>query len=445
MHTIRMKDGVSLMKSISKRSVVAVALALTTVISSNAAMASSSVHHAAAPVQISFWYGIGGQLSVDVQQFVAAFNKTHPGIHVTATYQGSYSGGGPEQQKLLAAIRAGDAPDLAQMEVHSMPVFALAGRLLPLTSFMKNSAHDKPSDFIDGMLQSTQFGKQYYGVPFNRSVPVLYYNETKFKAAGIAHPPATWKELVADAKKLTKGAGNRKVYGFEPLVDWWPFEASVWSGGGHILSSNLSKATFASTAGERVLTMEQNLVKSGYAKVQTGPNYWSDTTQAFAAGQTAMDIDSPGDAVEVAKGVGNKFQWNTAMFPADVKRAVPPGGGDAVMLASTPANLRPAAWAFIQWWTAPAQSAKWSEMTGYVPVAKGALNSPNYQAFLKAHPQMKAAIEELKYQHASPASAQYLTVVQYVQQGLQAAFDLGKPVNQAMKQVEQQINSSLSN
>ncbi|MCY0902714.1 MAG: ABC transporter substrate-binding protein [Firmicutes bacterium] len=423
---------------------VATVLSLTTVLGSSVAMASTT-HHTSAPVQISFWYGIGGALSQDVQMLVSQFNKTHPGIHVTATYEGSYSGGGPEQQKLLAAIRAGDAPDLAQMEVHSMPVFALAGRLLSLTDYMKSSPHDKPSDFITGMLESTEFGGQYYGVPFNRSVPVVYYNETMFKKAGIANPPSTWQELMADAKKLTHGSGDSKVYGFEPLVDWWPFEASVWSGGGHIMSANRSQATFATSAGEQVLSMEQQLVKQGYAKVQTGPNYWTDTTESFAAGQTAMDIDSPGSAEEVVKAVGNKFDWNTAMFPADVTRAVPPGGADAVIMASTPVNLRPAAWTFIQWWTDPAQSARWSELTGYVPVAKGALNSPGFQAFVKAHPYMKAAIAELKYQHASPASAQYLTLLQYVQQGLQSAFDLGKPVSQAMQQTQQQVNSSLSN
>src|SRR6056297_1851224 len=70
-------------------------------------------------VNISFWYGLGGSLSKDVQKMVKQFNTSHPNIHVTATYQGSYSGGGPEQQKLLAAIKAGDPPDLAQVEVHS--------------------------------------------------------------------------------------------------------------------------------------------------------------------------------------------------------------------------------------------------------------------------------------------------------------------------------------
>jgi len=32
-----------------------------------------------------------------------------------------------------------------------------------------------------------------------------------------------------------------------------------------------------------------------------------------------------------------------------------------------------------------------------------------------------------------PASAEYLASLQYVQQGLPSAFDLGKPVSQAMQ------------
>jgi len=97
-----------------------------------------------------------------------------------------------------------------------------------------------------------------------------------------------------------------------------------------------------------------------------------------------MDIDSPGSAEEVVRAVGNQFDWNTAMFPSDVTRAVPPSEADAVIMASTQANLRLDAWTSLQWWTDPAQRARWSELTEYVPVAQGALNSPGFQSFVKA-------------------------------------------------------------
>jgi maltose-binding protein MalE len=82
-------------------------------------------------------------------------------------------------------------------------------------------------------------------------------------------------------------------------------------------------------------------------------------------------------------------------------------------------------------------------MTGYMPVQKAALNDPQYQAFLKEHPQYQTALEELKYQHPAPASPNYLSVVQTVQQALQGIFDEGKDVMSTMNSAANQVNSIL--
>lgn len=396
-----------------------------------------------APVEITFWYGLGTTLSDDVQKMVKEFNASHPNVHVTATYQGSYSGGGPEQQKLLAALKAGNPPTVAQIEVHAMPVFASTNKLMDLTGFLNSSSVDKPSNFLDGMLVSTQFNGKYYGVPLNRSVPVFYYNKTLFQQAGIAGPPTTWDEVAADAKKLTSGSGSSKVYGYGPLVDWWPWEYSVWSSGGHILSSDRTKATFDSTQSTHILSVWQQLVKNGYGLVETGPHYWDLMTQDFIHGKIAMDIDSIGDAGEVDTGVGSKFQWGTALLPRDATLAVPPGGGDMAILAGNSPEKVKAAETFIEWWTSPQHAAEWSEMTGYLPVQKAAVTDPTYQDYLKKHPQYKTALDELQYQHPAPSTPNYLAVVQYVQQALQGVLDEGKPVDKTMNEAAQQADSAL--
>ena len=394
-------------------------------------------------VQLSFWYGIGGQLSNDVQKMVSQFNAANPGIHVTATYQGSYSGGGPEQQKLLAALKAGDPPDLAQMEVNSMPVFSATGKLMALDTQLQQSTVDNPSNFIPGMWASTQYQGKTYAVPMNRSVPVLYYNETLFHKVGISGPPKTWADLQADAAKLTSGSGSGKVYGFGPLVDWWPWEASVWSGGGSILNSGLSKADFATPAGEHVLSIEQQIVKNGNGLVETGPNYWNLMTEDFIHGKIAMDIDSIGSSQEVNTGVRTSFKWNTALLPSDATLAVPPGGGNlAIMSGISPAHAA-AAFKFVEWFTSPAQAAEWSELTGYLPVTKAALSEPGFQTYLKSHPFYNAALKELADQHPAPPSPNYLAVLQYVQQSLQGIMDEGKPVDASMKQAQSQANNLL--
>ncbi|QQE79825.1 ABC transporter substrate-binding protein [Alicyclobacillus sp. SO9] len=394
-------------------------------------------------VNITFWYGIGNKLSDDVQKMVKQFNAAHPDIHVTATYQGSYSGGGPEQQKLLAALASGNPPDLAQIEVNSMGVFANSGKLMDLTSFMNQSSVDKPSNFLNGMLVSTKWDGKYYGVPLNRSVPVLFYNETMFKKAGITNPPKTWNDVITDAKKLTKGSGSSKVYGYGPLVDWWPWESMVWSSGSKILSSDGKTAAFNTPELNHILSMQQSLVKSKDALVETGPHYWDLMTQDFIKGKIAMDIDSIGDAAQVKQGVGSKFKWGTAYLPSDKTLNVPPGGGDMAVMKGISSAHAKAAEKFIEWWTSPKQTLEWSKMTGYLPVQKAAVQKASYQTYLKNNPQFKTAIEELKYQKAAPASSHLLAVLKYAQQSLQGIFDEGKPVQSEMKKAADQANSVL--
>lgn len=130
-------------------------------------------------------------------------------------------------------------------------------------------------------------------------------------------------------------------------------------------------------------------------------------------------------------------------LPRGKTLAVPPGGGDlAIFKDATPAQQK-AAWTFIQWWTAPKQSVQWSTETGYLPVQKADLNDPVYQAYLEKHPQYRTAIEELQYEHPSPASPAYLAVLQPVQQALQGIFDEGKPVAATMHQAAEAADQNL--
>jgi sn-glycerol 3-phosphate transport system substrate-binding protein len=427
------------------RRLVAVGLALAALIGSMALPG----HRAAAAqrMQISYWYGIGGELGKVVQTMVARFNATHPTIHVSADFQGSYSGGGPEQQKLLAAIASGAVPDMAQMEVNSIGQFAASGALLPIDSLMKKSAGDAPGAFLPGLLLSGRYKGVQYGLPFNRSVPILYYNAAMFQAAHIAHPPTTWLELAADARKLTHGSGANKVYGFNPLVDWWPWESYTLSAGGQFFNQDATQATFDSDAALAPLRIQQSLVKSGYAKVNTGETYWSQNIEDLAQGKTAMTIGSPADMATLFKDATPAVArvWRTALMPTMLGHTliVPPGGGNAVIFKKVPQSHIQAAWTFMEWFTAPSQQVYWSEHTGYVPVTTAAVKTTAYQRFLESHPNYKVVLRELSYQGAMPLNAHYLTMLQFVQQGLQAVFDKLQDPATAMHQVAMRVNGTL--
>ena len=134
---------------------------------------------AQAPLEISFWYGVGGQLQKVIESQAEKFNAAHPGIKVTPFYAGAYGAGGPMQQKLLASMAAGTVPEVVQLEIHATCTFASKGALLPLDDLMAKSDHDRKDDFLP-VLTNTGCDGKTYGIPFNRSVPILYWTRDRF-------------------------------------------------------------------------------------------------------------------------------------------------------------------------------------------------------------------------------------------------------------------------
>lgn len=411
--------------------------------STSVALASSTKK----PVVVTFWHGLGGTLGKDLNTLIANFNRSHPGIKVVGTFEGSYTGGGPLQQKLLTSITTDSQPAIAQFEVHSITAFAAAHTLVPLDQFMARTKNYRPSDFMPGMLDSGQYQGHDYAVPFNRSVPVLYYNKAMFKAAHISGPPTTWQQLAVDAQKLTHGSGKTKVYGFDPVVQWWQWESQVLSNGGKIFNANDTKALFDTPRAELGTQIIYNLLKQGYSKAFAGPNGWSDTDQAFSDGYAAMFDGSPADIGSITKQAVPSVLANWAVAPlpgfAGHKLILPPGGGNIAMFAKSPNAVRLAAWTFIEWLDAPTQQAWWSEQTGYMPAVKATLSDPSYKAFLAKHPYENVIISALRYQGAMPLNTHYVQIMGYVQEGLSSIMSELQPVDTVMKQVAQRADGVL--
>jgi sn-glycerol 3-phosphate transport system substrate-binding protein len=393
------------------------------------------------PIEVTFWHGMSGQLGKVLQAQVDEFNKTHPNIHVNAIYQGSYSGKGPLQQKLLAAIASGKVPDLVQLEIHSIPVFASSGALEPLDSYMEQSSDHKKTDFIPGLLKSTTYQGKTYGVPFNRSVPVFYYNTKMFKDAGIQEAPKTWADVEADAKKLTKkDGGTTTVYGFEPVNEWWFFQSLVWSGGGQLMDDGLTKATFDTPQAEAGMKAWQKMKQEGVVSVHTGPSEWDQTIQDFIQGRTAMYCGSAGDMGQLEQ---SGMDFTASFIPMTSEYAVPTGGANAAILAKAPEAEKKAAWEFIEWFTSKDQTAKWSQQTGYMPVLKSALDSDSMKNYFKQKPNHEVPVKELEYAKEAPLSPAYLQVTQYIQDAMEKIMVDNADVDATLKDAVQKSNQAI--
>ncbi|MFD5008861.1 ABC transporter substrate-binding protein [Streptomyces chartreusis] len=107
--------------------------------------------------------------------------------------------------RILTATTSGQGPDVLNIGNTWSASLQATGALLPWNAenFGKIGGKDR---FVDSALGSTGAeGKDPAAVPLYSMSYALYYNKKLFADAGISKPPATWEELVADGKKLSKG------------------------------------------------------------------------------------------------------------------------------------------------------------------------------------------------------------------------------------------------
>ena len=362
---------------------------------------------AAEPVQLSFWYPVdlGGGLAKVIAGLVGDFNKTHPDIQVTATYTGNYD---VTLQKIQASKLAGTLPDVAVTEISSVPVLAALGAAQPIDELIASSGDKKLLDrFWPSMLLNCTYGGKVYGVPFQRSTPVMYYNKDAFSEAGLdpERPPVTWDELISVAQKLTTREGERTTrWGIElPLEAFnWFYYALTYANGGETLSTDGTKVLWDEPKNIEALQFWHDLVN----KYKVTPAYtpWNDGPQEFAAGKTAMVWHSTGSQAFMRQNV--KFHWGLGRIPRKIQFGPPSGGGNMLMYATDPARKK-AAWTFITWMSEAAQAARWSIASGYLATNIASWELPEMQALIKEHPEVLVTKAQLADAKAEPASAKY--------------------------------------
>ena len=127
---------------------------------------------------------------------MAEYDKKHPEVTVKVV-------GGIDDNKIVAAIRSGTAPDVvSSFNSYNVGNYCGSGGWIDLAPLLKKD-HIDPSMFPPAPRYYTQYEGKRCALPLLADDYGLYYNKKLFKAAGITSPPKTMSELTADAKKLT--------------------------------------------------------------------------------------------------------------------------------------------------------------------------------------------------------------------------------------------------
>ena len=193
------------------------------------------------------------------------------------------------EQKLLAAIAGGVAPDVVNLSMESAARVAARGALVDMDSAVPASEREK---YFDGLWASTRVRGRSSGIPWYVAPPVLVYNADLFRRAGLdpLEPPASEGEMVAAAIRIKDRTG---VYGFMPLVDGTRLLYRFQENGLPVLSPDGRRAVFNSPAHVAYLQQYVQLFKDDYFPDDTLRRGFLGAVERYSAGQLGMLVVEP--------------------------------------------------------------------------------------------------------------------------------------------------------
>lgn len=386
---------------------------------------------AAAETELTMYYpiAVGGALTQVVDSIVADFEAENPDIKVNAVYSGNYD---DTRVRALSALNSGDPAQLAVM--FSIDAYDLIEQDLILPFEALTDDADWLNSFYPALMANGRIEGQTWGIPFQRSTIVAYYNKEQFAAAGLdpEAPPTTWDEVISMGKALT----NDDTYGLmipSTGYPYWMFQALAIQNGKEVMSNDGLTTYFDDQAVVDTLAFWKSL-SAEHGIMPTGTVEWGTLRQAFLEGQTAMMWHSTGNLRAVKDNAS--FDFGVAELPANVRKGSPTGGGNFYVFKDTSDEERAAALKLIRFMTSPEQAAAWSIATGYMGVSPAAYETDALKEYTEAFPPALVARNQLENAVAEFSTFETARVRDGLNNAIQAALTDSKSAEDALSEAQ---------
>lgn len=346
-------------------------------------------------IEVTFWHAMGGNVEKTLQAMVADFESTHKNIRVKLVGMADYN---TLAQKLMSAASINQPPTIAQMYENWTTQLLNHNYLEPLDIYVKELPKSELDDIWPVLIQNNTWDNKIITLPFNKSVPVYYYNIELFEQAGIKEFPKTWDEFRQVCLKLKEKLGNL-ITPTANGTDIWVFASMLYQKNGKLFDEENNLSLFNSPEAVQGLQFQVDLIyKDKVQSSRTGPDLLDD----FLAGCLAM---TPFSCARRAVMLGvESFKIGMAPLPIWDKPASIIYGTNIGMFKSATKAQKDAAWQFIKWFIKKDNQIRWSLGTHYVPIQKSALADPRMQEHFSKTPGLKEAYGQLQNAVFEPRS-----------------------------------------
>lgn len=356
---------------------------------------------ARAATDIAWWHAMSGELGRQLEKLASDFNASQSDYRIVPAYKGNYT---ETVTAAIFAFRSRSQPAIVQVnEVATATMTAAKGAIYPVFSLMRDQGEPfSLGDYLPAVSgYYTDAAGNLLSFPFNSSTPILYYNKTMFRDAGLDPevPPKTWPELGAAAKRLRdRGA----ACGFTTS---WPSWIHVENFSAFHNSAVATRAN-GFTGLDAELTVNNPLLVKHIAQLaewqKTKLFDYSGRGQSaeprFQKGECGIFIGSSATRADIK--ANSKFEIGYGMMPywPDVKGAPQNsiiGGATLWVLRDRPREEYKGVARFFAYLSQPGVQAAWHQNTGYLPVTRAAFELTRSQGFYERNPGSAISFEQV--------------------------------------------------
>lgn len=348
-------------------------------------------------------------LSPDVKAIVAkqieAYNKQNADGEVTTRITPADTGQAFDQFR--TQFQAGDADiDVIMGDIIWPPQFASNGWISDLSEQFTTADQEA---FIPGVITGNTYEDQIYGVPWFTDAGFLYYRSDLLEDAGFSEPPQTWDELKEMASKVQKDAGTENGFVFTGAQ----YEGGTVLGlefirtsGGDVLDGD----TVIVDSPEAIagLANQQSLVAEGIAPEAVANFKEDEASGAFLRGDSVFmrmwpyAYDFLGDK-ELSSITADQVELTQLPVASEDLPRVNVGGGFNFFI-NADAGDQEAAYALIEYLTAPEQQKQLAIEGAYLPTLNDLYDDPE---IIKAVPGVRLGKEVVPATTTPPVSPFY--------------------------------------
>ena len=396
------------------------------------------------PVRLVYWTSQNPQERTVADTLVARWNRTHPGVQVTAQ---PIPAGQSSEEVILASIVAGTTPDLCSNVwpgvLHDL---VRAGGVVPLDGMpgwdSLMAARVPPA--LAERFRSPD--GRFHQLPWKTNPILMMVNPEMLREAGVDGVPRTYSEYLAAAARVTRdtdgdGRPDRWMGARDIRPIWWQryfdvYPLYVAASGGQTLFDGRGALAVDDDALAGVLGFFQTLYARGY--------YPRSTLQgnAFAQGRVATDFTGPWTIGWLAE---NAPELAVDFAPVPVPDGTPAQGppvtyGDYKNIALFATTRHPQeAWAFARYLVSPEADRLLIETTRQIPIRSGLLDDPQLAGFFGAHPSMHRFAEQAAATRGVDAVPNLPETLDAVAQGYERVIYQVETPDQAVRSIRDRI------